>query len=160
MINISNRDHAMMVAKAIERLSDAFGHTRFTSAQYNDIREKYSHPSRYGNRTVQEIPTIRSLVEAKVIAVVDEEQFSKPYVCDRWGEKEFIKEADLENAEKAINSIKNVLLSSIIEEALEDNVDSLDCTRYYYKLNYHSLSDYINEQMSWVVDLVNNEAFF
>lgn len=162
MINISNEQSAQKMVEAISAIYNQFGDKPFTRAQYNNFRNtrptqsKHSRKGRMICTSTQ--PTLQTLVDAKIIIVVDAERFEKAYLSDSWGDREWIEAAELREARKVISGLSGTL-GSLLTEQLDNNIETIDCQRYYYKLRFNNLGDYVRSEMPWITKLLIGGAF-
>lgn len=164
MLNINSASNAQSIINAIAAIENEFGNRSFTRAQYESFRdtcptvEKYHRRhGRYYTQSAQ--PALQTLVDAKVIIVIDVEEFERVYVEDKWGDKEFIPSADYKQIENVLRDLSSNSLGEMLLDQLHDNVESIDCKRYFYKLNYHNLGDYIRAEMPWITKALIGGAF-
>lgn len=162
MINISNEQSAQKMVEAISAIHNQFGDKPFTRAQYESFRDTCPTQSRYTRRgrkiCTSTQPTLQTLVDAKIIIVVDAERFEKAYLSDSWGDREWIDAAELREARKVISGLSDTL-GSLLNEQLDNNIETIDCQRYYYKLRFNNLGDYIRSEMPWITKLLIGGAF-
>jgi hypothetical protein len=163
MLNINSASNAQSIINAIAAIENEFGNRSFTRAQYESFRdtcptvEKYNRRGRRYTQSVQ--PALQTLVDAKIIIVIDVEEFERVYVEDKWGDKEFIPSADYKQVENILRDLSSNSLGEMLLDELHANVDSIDCKRYFYKLNYRNLGDYIRAEMPWITKALIGGAF-
>lgn len=161
MLNLSNRENAMNMAKAIETVYNRFGTKTFTNSQYDSMRDDCASIKKWDRRTRQNRyqsiqPTLRTLVKANVIFVAKVENYKKAYLEDRWGCKEWIPADEYSKAMKLFEENDDNVVINTLREKMEDEIQCMDCVRHYYKLKYYSLKEYIEAEMPWLVDTLSN----
>ena len=163
MFNITSASSAQSIINAIAAIENEFGNRSFTRAQYESFRdtcptvEKYN---RWGRRYIRSVqPALKTLVDANIIVVIDVEKFERVYVEDAWGDKELIPSADYRQIENVLRNLSSNSLGEKLLDKLHDNVESIDCKRYFYKLNYHNFGDYIRAEMPWITKALISGAF-
>ena len=164
MLNINSASNAQSIINAIAAIEKEFGNRSFTRAQYESFRDTCPTVEVYSNRrgryrTQSAQPALQTLVDAKVIIVIDVEEFDRTYIEDRWGDKEFIPTADYKEMVSMLENFPSDTLGEMLLENLNDSVDCIECKRYFYKLNYHNLGDYIRAEMPWITKALIGGAF-
>ena len=161
MLNLCNRENAMNMAKAIETVYNHFGTKIFTRSQYDSMRDgcesikvyNDNTPQRYYYQSVQ--PTLQTLVKANVIFVTKVENYQKAYFENRWGDKEWISADEYSKAMKLFAENDDNVVINAMRDKMEDEINCMDCVRHHYKLKYHSLKEYIEAEMPWLVDVLS-----
>lgn len=163
MFNITNETNAQSIINAIAAIENEFGNHSFTRAQYERFRDTcptVEKHNRWGRRYIRSVqPALKTLVDANIIVVIDVEKFERVYVEDAWGDKELIPSADYRQIENVLRNLSSNSLGEKLLDQLHDNVESIDCKRYFYKLNYHNLGDYIRAEMPWITKALIGGAF-
>ena len=160
MLNINSASNAQSIINAIAAIENEFGNRSFTRAQYESFRNTCPTVEKYNRRYAQSAqPALQTLVDAKIVIVIDTEEFERVYVKDRWGDKEFIPTAEYKQVENILRDLSTNSLGEMLLDQLHDNVESIDCKRYFYKLNYHNLGDYIRAEMPWITKALIGGSF-
>jgi hypothetical protein len=102
---------------------------------------------------------LQTLVDAKIVLVVDVEEFEKHFIEDNWGDKEWIASWEYDEMKDLLCKASSSALSNLLEAELDDKLQSFECKRYFYKLNYRSLGDYIRAEMPWIAKMLIGGAF-
>lgn len=152
MLNISNPDTAARYDKYIKALHKEFGSRLFTRKEFDAWRENLTR--HVGGIYRLRVPCLDTFLDSHIIHVESKENFSRAYVIDRWHDREFINTAELKKLREAIESCANEILVECLSEAIDDNVQEMDCVRHYYKIDCTCLADYLRQQQSFLVDLV------
>lgn len=152
MLNISNPEAAARYDKYIKALYEEFGSRLFTRKEFETWRENLAR--HVGRRYNLRIPCLDTFLTSHIIHVENKENFSRAYVTDRWYDKEFINTAELKKLRELIENCTSETLAKYLTEALDDNVNEMECVRHYYKIDCTCLADYLRQQQSFLVDLV------
>ena len=163
MLNITNETNAQMMAQAITAIEKEFNNRPFTRAEYDQFRDSCPTHTVYGRwgrsreRSVQ--PTLQTLVDAKIVLVVDVEEFEKHYIEDGWNNKKCIASWEYDEMKDLLCKASSSTLSNLLAAELDNKIQSFECQRYFYKLNYHNLGDYIRAEMPWIAKMLIGGAF-
>ena len=163
MLNITNETNAQLMAQAIAAIDQQFNNRPFTRAEYDKFRDTCPTHTVYGRwgrsreRSVQ--PTLQTLVDAKIVLVVDVEEFEKYFIQDSWGDKEWVASWEYDEIKDLLRRASSSTLCNMLEAELDSNIESFECKRYFYKLNYRNLGDYIRAEMPWIAKMLIGGAF-
>ena len=148
MMNLSDPTNVKNYANSIE-LIKKLKKTIFTRREYVEACP-----------FVHDAVTFDSLVNAGFLEVVDVDHFAKKYFQNgRWGDKEWLSPEDCEAIEDFINNLSNPELASAVEGAINGCVDSIECKRFFYRLKYNNIGEYIRGKMPWIVRALEGGVF-
>lgn len=153
-INIGNEESVKRYVNTIAEIQKRFGKRPFTASQYEELRSTYYHP-RYRDGLI----SLSALRSTGMVIVVDAEKFEKAFLKNRWGYRE--EEVDSkEYAElmKVLDSLKSGL-GDVVKSELENKVETFDCERYFYALQYTNLGSYMMAEMPWMVEELKKGNF-
>ncbi len=160
---LSNEKDDQLMDKSIAAVDKKFSNRPFTRSEYDKFRDALPTHTVYGRwgrrheRSVQ--PTLQTLVDANIVLIVDVEEFKKYYIEDGWNEKKWIAAWEYEEIKDLLYRASSSTLSNMLESELNDKIESFECKRYFYKLNYHNLGDYIRAEMPWITKLLIDGVF-
>lgn len=154
-INIGNEEMVKRYINTIAEIQKRFGKRPFTASQYEEIRSTYYN----AKRGMDDLISLSALRSTGIVIVVDAEKFEKAFLKNRWGYRE--EEVDSkEYAElmKVLDSLKSGL-GDVVKSELENKVETFDCERYFYSLQYTNLGSYMMAEMPWMVEELKKGNF-
>lgn len=153
-INIGNQEMVQRYINTIAEIQKHFGKRPFTRSQYEKIRNAYYN----AKRGMDDLISLSALRSTGMIMVVDAESFEKAFLKDRWGCREEIDSKEYAELMKVLDSLKSEL-GDVIKDELENKVETIDCERYFYALQYTNLGDYMMKEMPWMVEELKKGNF-
>lgn len=145
-INIGNEESVKRYVNTIAEIQKQFGKRPFTRGQYEKIRNAY-YAAKHGRDDLISLSSLRS---TGMVMVVDAESFEKAFLKDRWGCREEIDSKEYAELMKVLDSLKSEL-GEVMKSELEDKVETIDCERFFYTLQYTNLGSYMMAEMPWMV---------
>ena len=152
-INIGNEEMVKRYINTIAEIQKHFGKRPFTASQYEKIRLAYYNP-----RCRDGLITLSALRSTGMVMVVDAESFEKAFLKDRWGCREEIDSKEYAELMKVLDSLKSEL-GDVMKSELENKVETVDCERFFYTLQYTNLGDYMMKEMPWMVEELKKGNF-
>lgn len=141
-INLGNQKSVQRYINTIAEIQKQFGKRPFTRGQYEKI-----HNAKHGRDDLISLSALRS---TGIVMVVDAEVFEKAFLKDLWGCREEIDSKEYAELTRILDSLKSGL-GEAMKNVLEDKVETVDCERFFYVLQYTNLGDYMMTEMPWVV---------